>query len=132
MNAEYSEIVGYLTEEQGFHHYEVSNFGKPGFESQHNRAYWTHENVRGFGLSAASLVSGRRFENAASFAAYYRGEIVQEEVLNVQDIALESAMFGLRTSSLGVNTVENQTQLRSFLDQGLLERRNEIIRPTLA
>ncbi len=92
MTDEYSDIVHYLTE-RGLHHYEISNFGKPGHESRHNRAYWTHQNVRGFGLSAASHWDGTRFENAASFAAYYRGEVVGQETLTEHEIALESAMF---------------------------------------
>lgn len=45
---EFLKIREFLVAERGFHHYEVSNFAKPGFESHHNRAYWTHGNVRGF------------------------------------------------------------------------------------
>ena len=57
---------------KGFVHYEVSNFAKPGYESRHNRGYWERRDVRAFGLAGASLWKGERFENAASFAGYYR------------------------------------------------------------
>lgn len=115
MTQEYAEIVRYLEHERGFHHYEISNFARPGYESRHNRAYWSHQNVRGFGLSAASYWDGGRFENAASFAGYYRGDVVEDETLKSSEIALESAMFGLRTFSLDPGLIANTAKLGELL-----------------
>ncbi|MFZ4461118.1 MAG: coproporphyrinogen-III oxidase family protein [Patescibacteria group bacterium] len=115
MTQEYSEIVRYLEQERGFHHYEISNFALPGYESRHNRAYWSHQNVRGFGLSAASYWEGRRFENTASFAGYYRGDVVEDETLKSSEIALESAMFGLRTFSLDPSMITDAAKLDELL-----------------
>jgi oxygen-independent coproporphyrinogen-3 oxidase len=53
MQREFLEIMSYF-ESIGWHHYELSNFAKPGYESVHNQAYWDHSDTRGFGLSAAS------------------------------------------------------------------------------
>ena len=54
MQSEFLAIMDYL-ESIGWHHYELSNWARPGYESVHNQAYWDHSETRGFGLSAASF-----------------------------------------------------------------------------
>ncbi|MFN6088640.1 MAG: radical SAM family heme chaperone HemW [Cyclobacteriaceae bacterium] len=39
---------------EGYEHYEISNFGKPGFVSKHNSNYWRQQNYLGVGPSAHS------------------------------------------------------------------------------
>lgn len=39
----------------GYHHYEISNFALPGFEAQHNSAYWRHVPYVGLGPGAHSF-----------------------------------------------------------------------------
>jgi oxygen-independent coproporphyrinogen III oxidase len=53
IQSEFLAIIDYF-DSIGWHHYELSNFAKPGYESVHNQAYWDHSGTRGFGLSAAS------------------------------------------------------------------------------
>lgn len=101
---EYRSVREYLVE-RGLHHYEISNFGLPGWESRHNRAYWNHSEVQGFGLAAASYRNGERFENASLFPRYYTGEIIGRETLTTAQKELERSMFGLRTFSLDIATV---------------------------
>jgi oxygen-independent coproporphyrinogen-3 oxidase len=55
MQTEFLDIIDYF-QSIGWHHYELSNFAKPGYESVHNQAYWDHSDTRGFGLSAASYI----------------------------------------------------------------------------
>ena len=88
---EYTEIVDYLVN-QGFHHYEVSNFARPGYESCHNKGYWNHSEAIGFGLSAASYTEGQRYQNSVDFASYYRGQ-KSDEILSPEDIRIEKIMF---------------------------------------
>ena len=129
---EYARIIEFLTKERGFEHYEISNFALPGYESRHNRAYWTHENVRGFGLSAASFSNGRRFENAASFSGYSRSETIHEEVLSFEQLRIEKIMFGLRTFSLDPSLVADPETLDGLVRKGYLEYAGSTIRPTPA
>lgn len=65
----------------GYPQYEISNFSRPGFQSQHNLLYWTNQSYWGLGLSAHSYFSptstviteapqGLRFWNSAHFKDY--------------------------------------------------------------
>ncbi|GHU56234.1 coproporphyrinogen III oxidase [Clostridia bacterium] len=68
----------------GFIQYEISNFSKQGFESQHNLKYWRCEEYIGLGKSAHSFYNGKR---------YYDRNIITEEHPATYS---ERAMLGLR------------------------------------
>ncbi len=46
-------------EEAGLRQYEISNFSRPGFESQHNLRYWERRPYLGVGLDASSMLALR-------------------------------------------------------------------------
>ncbi|MBR5306813.1 MAG: radical SAM family heme chaperone HemW, partial [Oscillospiraceae bacterium] len=48
-------------ESLGYKQYEISNFAKEGYQSQHNNIYWKLENYIGIGPSAHSCLNGERF-----------------------------------------------------------------------
>lgn len=108
---EQHEEFFYMTEflkDQGFDHYEISNFGKPGFHSKHNSAYWKYEAYLGIGPSAHSY-NGRneRSWNIANNQLYInslnQNKIAKEtEILTQKDQFNEMLMIGLRTT-WGVN-----------------------------
>ncbi len=54
----------------GYEHYEISNWAKPGFRSQHNSAYWLNLPYLGVGPGAHSSLRGRRFANMKSPRRY--------------------------------------------------------------
>ncbi len=59
----------------GYQHYEISNYAKPGFQSRHNKTYWTLSEFVGLGAGSHSYVAGSRFANprsARDFAAAIR------------------------------------------------------------
>lgn len=127
---EYTNIREYLLA-RGMHHYEISNFGFPGYKSRHNGAYWNHSEVRGFGLAAASYIGGERFENTSSFSQYYTGEVVGRERLSSTQLQLERGMFGLRTFALPVELATAES-VKDLERAGLIEIKNSHISPTLA
>lgn len=45
----------------GYHHYEISNFAKPGYQSRHNTAYWRLGDYLGLGPAAYSCMERQRF-----------------------------------------------------------------------
>ena len=54
----------------GFEHYEVSNHARPGFQSVHNRAYWSGCDYLGLGPSAVSTIGLRRWQNISDYRIY--------------------------------------------------------------
>mgnify|MGYP000302431122 CR=1 FL=1 len=92
-----------LLEQQGYLHYEISNFARMGFQCRHNMGYWEGEDYLGFGPSATSTIGGQRWTNPASQRAWDMrardGSLGQEvEVLDAQTRVLELLMLRLRTS----------------------------------
>jgi len=56
--------------EKGFHHYEISNFAKPGYECRHNMIYWKALEYAGFGAGAHSYLNGFRSSNPEKIEEY--------------------------------------------------------------
>lgn len=86
----------------GFEQYEISNFAKPGFRSQHNSSYWKRQPYLGIGPSAHSFKHQTRTWNVSSNAAYLQGVAkgileTESEQLSTENIANEIVMTGLRT-----------------------------------
>ncbi|HEX5819789.1 MAG TPA: hypothetical protein VFY20_12965, partial [Gemmatimonadales bacterium] len=87
----------------GYGHYEVSNYGRPGFRARHNSAYWRRAPFIGLGPSAHSGFGRRRRWNLAAWAAYERALLAgkpvteAEEVLDEAQVRLEELYLGLRT-----------------------------------
>jgi oxygen-independent coproporphyrinogen-3 oxidase len=60
-------------EASGFIHYEISNFGKPGYFSKHNSNYWKQVNYLGLGPSAHSFNGYSRQWNISDLKGYIKG-----------------------------------------------------------
>ena len=54
----------------GYVRYEISNFGKPGFECRHNLKYWRLEPYIGLGPAAVSFDFARRWKNKPDLDSY--------------------------------------------------------------
>ncbi len=82
--------------------YEISSAARPGFEARHNSRYWQRRCVLGLGVSAASLLSERRFQNprrrSAWESALERGQLPLEdyELLDPVEQQRETLALGLR------------------------------------
>jgi oxygen-independent coproporphyrinogen-3 oxidase len=92
----------------GYEHYEISNFAKPGFRSQHNSSYWKGIPYWGFGPSAHSYdgMQKRRWNvsNNSLYTQSLKKGIIpfEEEILTPAQQKNETIMIGLRTME-GVN-----------------------------
>jgi len=68
--AQQFEILTEILKENGYIHYEISNFAKPNQFSKHNTAYWTDQPYLGLGASAHSYDGKNRFMNVANNRNY--------------------------------------------------------------
>ena len=121
----------------GYHHYEISNFAKPGFEAVHNSAYWRRAPYIGLGPGAHSLTGNVRSWNSqelphrspdGSSATYSR----TSETLSPEDIRVERIMLSLRTDK-GLKATElysltDSAVVDALLSEGALERQGASIR----
>ncbi len=133
-------------EANGFVHYELSNFGKEGYFSKNNTAYWLGKKYIGIGPSAHSYDGIYRSWNIASNTLYLKG--IEEnrlpsetEKLTPADRYNEYVMTGLRTIwGVSVQRVHDELgrlfsdyllkESDKFIQQGLLDNDNGIIKTT--
>lgn len=81
-------------EYNGIMQYEISNFAKQGFESQHNLKYWHCEEYLGLGPSAHSFLNGERFYFDRDFESFMNGNSPVED--GIGGDFTEYAMLNLR------------------------------------
>lgn len=88
-----------VLEENGFEHYEISNFAKGGKRSRHNMKYWQSEEYIGIGASAHSYFEGERYAFPASVKDFIKKPEREEVYKNTaKDRAEEFIMLSLRLS----------------------------------
>ena len=121
-----------------FLHYEISNFAKHNFYSQHNLAYWLNKHYYGFGLSASGYESNIRYKNTSNFSKYISNPLVRdEELILLQDDILDEEIFLALRLSRGINIehinrkfdIDFQQKysktIKKYINLGLLKISNE-------
>jgi oxygen-independent coproporphyrinogen-3 oxidase len=125
------DVLCQTLRQAGYHHYEISNFARPGFEAVHNNAYWSRVPYIGLGPGAHSLTGDIRSWNSqelphrstdGSPATYSR----TSETLSPEDIRVERIMLSLRTDK-GLEAAElysltDRAVINSLLSEGALEK----------
>lgn len=93
--AQYEYMCRVLSEE-GYRHYEISNWALPGREARHNSAYWTRAPYVGLGPGAHSLSADglTRSWNSQQLSGWTSGS----ETLGAEEVREEQIMLGLRTA----------------------------------
>ena len=83
--------------DNGFIHYEISNFGKIGYESCHNLVYWNNDHYYGFGCGASGYIDSIRYDNTRSLTNYISGKFrYNEDVLDRNSIIENEFILGFR------------------------------------
>ena len=134
------------TQKNGFVHYEISNFGKPNYFSQHNTSYWLGKKYLGIGPSAHSFSKTHRSWNVSNNTKYIKAILENKlpnevEELSKNDQFNEYIMTGLRTI-WGVSLAEVELEFgidyknkllvsaENFIIQELLEIDNYVLKTT--
>jgi len=127
---------------QGFEHYEISNFCKPGHYSRHNTNYWKGVKYLGIGPSAHSYDGEKRQWNIANNAKYTQSiekksipaeiEILTEENrLNEYIMTSLRTQWGLKLERL--NTIAKGAselllkEAEEFLEKGWIIQKDQVI-----
>ncbi|MGI6359897.1 MAG: radical SAM family heme chaperone HemW [Acholeplasmatales bacterium] len=134
----YNTVIDNLLE-NGFTHYEVSNFHK-GNPSFHNIIYWTNENYHAIGAGAHGFYEDHRYNYTKNVSSYIlnpiREIIPQTEEMNYQD----TLIFGLRlVEGINLDEVYNKfkreplkdfPKIENFIKDDLLEIVDNHLRAT--
>lgn len=112
--AQHFETLRTVLKNAGFEHYEFSNYGKPGYFSQNNTAYWLGKPYLGIGPSAHSYDGNSRKWNIANNTLYIKAIERSELPLEVEELSItdrynEYIMTRLRTY-FGVDLVEVESK----------------------
>lgn len=97
--------------QQGWQHYEISNFALPGFRCRHNEVYWKGGSYFAAGPGASRHVDGRRETNHRSTSTYLKrvlagqSPVAETEQLSDEERAREQLVFRMRMLE-GVSRVE--------------------------
>lgn len=140
-NREFYYLSDFL-KDNGFEHYEVSNFAKPGFYSRHNSAYWKYQEYLGIGPSAHSYngfdVRSWNIANNQQYIKKLNDKLLakEEEILSQEDQFNEMIMIGLRTIwGVDLTSLKNkfndrfllhfQSEIKPKIEEGILIIENE-------
>jgi oxygen-independent coproporphyrinogen-3 oxidase len=133
----------------GYEHYEISNAARPGFRCRHNLKYWSMDEYLGLGLGAHSYADGVRFSNTEDLHTYIAAAggdsgasfRAWQHVNAPADTIAEYMFLGLRriegisardfSSKFGVELRDRfGGEIAGLTDEGLLERRGDMLRLT--
>jgi len=143
---EHFYILVETLENNGFIHYELSNFGKENYFSKNNSAYWLGKKYIGIGPSAHSYDGISRSWNVSNNYIYLKSleenKLPNEiEILSKTDRYNEYIMTGLRTIwGVSLDRIEQefgndyldylQKQAQKYINDELLFVENNILKPT--
>jgi oxygen-independent coproporphyrinogen-3 oxidase len=120
----YTEAISFLAG-RGLAQYEISNFARPGSESQHNLKYWRRQPYLGFGLDAHSMLRTHagatlRFGTTDDFDAYLESPGWSEPRHLDREEEMEEAWFlGLRLNE-GVSLAALRGEFSASVVRGFL------------
>ena len=119
-----------ILQDNGYTHYEISNFAKKGYESKHNMNCWNQKEYLGFGASSHSYFKSVRYSNIEDIEEYIdnisKGKIAKNkevhEIQTIEDSKKEYMLLGLRKIE-GVNITEFKNK---FVDNPIYLFRKEL------
>ena len=115
---------------KGYKHYEISNFAKPGFESEHNVDCWNQKEYIGFGVAAYSYIDNKRFGNISNIEKYIKNcnnnefekNVILEEEQDKTKKMNEYMILGLRK----IDGISIQEFERNFNENPIILYRKEL------
>lgn len=93
--------------ENGYQHYEISNFSNKGYASRHNSAYWQDKFYLGLGAGASGYINHMRYKNPENLDKYAENIAAKKTfpnktLLSATEHQKEYIILALRTTK-GIN-----------------------------
>lgn len=124
--------------ENNYIHYEISNYAKAGYESQHNLVYWNNEEYYGFGLGSTSYINNIRRTNTKNLSQYLNSNYIDEEECEDIETRIENEIIiGLRKlEGINLNTfkekynidLEEKYNIEKLLQEKYLIKENNYLK----
>ena len=106
LDYEMYKLIDKRLKENGYIHYEISNYSKKGYESKHNLTYWDNKEYYGFGLGASGYIDNMRYTNTRNLDKYINHDYDRDITILDKNMEMENEMIlGLRKLK-GVNLKE--------------------------
>jgi oxygen-independent coproporphyrinogen-3 oxidase len=128
-----------ILQNNGYIHYEISNWAKKSKESFHNSNYWRNLEYIGLGAGASGYLDRNRYkniENVEKYIDFVENKIdcrVENEYINEKIYKTERIMLGLRLLCEGLSieyfkSLENQNVLSEYLKEKMLLKDTDTIK----
>lgn len=117
LDYEMYKLICTKLKDNGYKHYEVSNFAKEGYESRHNLVYWNNKQYYGFGAGASGYIGDIRYTNTRSIKNYVEGNLNRQiENLSINEKIENEFILGFRKID-GINIDEFYSKYKIDIDK---------------
>ena len=139
----FSTLINRLTK-AGYFHYEISNFARPGYISQHNSSYWLGKKYIGIGAAAHSYNGSNRLWSVSSLPLYLKGIATETPNVEIEELDENTqyndfiitrlrTMWGIQLQKIKELFGEEKwnylkQQAEPYLQQDLLNLQNETLK----
>lgn len=139
----FSTLINRLTK-AGYLHYEISNFARPGYISQHNSSYWLGKKYIGIGAAAHSYNGSNRLWSVSSLPLYLKGITTETPAVEIEELDENTqyndfiitrlrTMWGIQLQKIKELFGEEKwnylkQQVEPYLQQDLLNLQNETLK----
>ena len=139
----FSTLINRLTK-AGYLHYEISNFARPGYISQHNSSYWLGKKYIGIGAAAHSYNGSNRLWSVSSLPLYLKGIATETPAVEIEELDENTqyndfiitrlrTMWGIQLQKIKELFGEEKwnylkQQAEPYLQQNLLNLQNETLK----
>lgn len=138
----YYKVIDILSD-NGYVHYEISNFAKPGYECKHNMNYWNRGEYIGIGAGAHSFFGRNRTSNVRDIGLYIEGiernsvPVAEDHYITDEEAEKEFMFLGMRkTEGINMELLLDrdreliQKAVKDLESHGLVEVNGSILRLT--
>jgi len=120
------EMFNYINKiliNNGYNHYEISNYSKDGMMSIHNKNYWLNGSYYGFGLGAVSYLDNYRISNTKNLSKYLKNIcVMNKEYENINIRKENDLILGFRLID-GINyKIFNNKYNDNLLDKDIIKK----------